>query len=108
MKKIANFLLPFAAIVLVATCLISLFSILVVSMESVGLADGVPWGYYQRLNIGMISVLLPVVGMLLFAVILLGLRGKAAEAAKPAVIEGAIKLPMMGRKKEENRVKAAA
>jgi hypothetical protein len=108
MKKIANFLMPFAAIVLVATCLISFFSLLVISMESIGLAGGVPWSYYQRLNIGLISVALPVVGMLLFAVILLGLRGKDAEAAKPAVIEGAIKLPMMERKKEENRVKAAA
>jgi hypothetical protein len=108
MKKIANFLMPFAAIVLVATCLISLFSLLVISMESVGLAGGVPWSYYQRLNIGLISVALPVVGMLLFAVILLGLRGKAAEASKPAVIEGSIKLPMMERKKVENRLKAAA
>jgi hypothetical protein len=108
MKKIANSLMPFAAIVLVATCLISLFSLLVVSMESVGLAGGAPWGYYQKLNIGLISVLLPVVGMLLFAVIFLGLQGKAAVAAKPAVIEGAIKLPMMERKKEENQAKAAA
>jgi hypothetical protein len=108
MKKIANSLMPFAAIVLVATCLISVFSLLVVSLESVGLAGGVPWGYYQRLNIGLISVALPVVGMLLFAVILLGLRGTAAEAAKPAVIESAIKLPMMERETEENRAKAAA
>jgi hypothetical protein len=108
MKKIAYFLMPFAAIVLVATCLISLFSLLVVSMESVGLAGGVPWGYYQRLNIGLISALLPIAGMILFGVILFGLREKAAEAAKPSVIEGDIKPPMMERKKEENRLKAAA
>lgn len=102
MKKIAYFLMPFAVIVLAATCLISLFSLLVVSMESAGLAGGVPWGYYQRLNIGLISALLPIVGMTLFGVILFGLREKTAEAA-------IIEMPMNKEKKEEeNQLKAAA
>jgi TRAP-type C4-dicarboxylate transport system permease small subunit len=101
MKKIANSLMPFAAIVLVAVCLISVFSLLVVSLESVGLAGGVPWSYYQRLNIGLISVALPVVGMILFGMILLGLREKAAKA-------DIIEMPKSQEKKEEDRLKAAA
>jgi hypothetical protein len=104
MKKIANFLMPFAAIVLVVTCLISLFSLFVVVDTSVGLANGVPWAYYLRLNIGVISVALPVVGMILFGIILLGLREKTSEAAKPADIE----MPMTEVKEEENQLKAAA
>jgi hypothetical protein len=101
MKKIANSLMPFAAIVLVATCLVSVFSLLVVSLESVGLAGEAPWGYYQRLNIGLISVLLPVVGMILFGVILLGLREKTAKA-------DIIEMPKSEEKKEEDQLKAAA
>jgi cytosine/uracil/thiamine/allantoin permease len=103
MKQIANFLMPFAAIVLVVTCLISIFSLFVVVDTSVGLANGVPWGYYQRLNIGVISVALPVVGMILFGVIFYGLREKTVKAAKPAVIETLHK-----EKKEEDQLKAAA
>jgi phosphate/sulfate permease len=76
----------------------------VVSLASVGFAEGVPWSYYQRLNIGLISVVLPIVGMILFAVILYGLREKTAVAAKSAVIE----MPMSGEKKEEDKLKAAA
>src|SRR5262245_26706094 len=103
MKKIANFLMPFAAIVLVVTCLISLFSLFVVVDTSVGLANGVPWDYYQRLNIGVISVALPVVGIILFGVIFYGLREKTVKAAKPAVIETLHK-----EEKEEDQLKAAA
>lgn len=108
MKKIANALMPLAALVLFGTCMVSVFSLLVMLMTSVGFAVEVPWLYYQRLNIGVISVALPIVGMILFAVILLGLREKAVEAAKPVVIESTINLPMTERKKEEGRLKAAA
>jgi len=101
MKKIANSLMPFAVIILVATCLISVFSLLVVSLESIGLAGGVPWGYYQRLNIGLISALLPVVGMILFGVILFGLRENNAKA-------DIIEMPKSQEKKEEDQLKAAA
>jgi hypothetical protein len=108
MKNITNSLMPLAALVLVGTCLVSVFGLLVVLMTSVGFADGLPLFYFQRLNVAAISVALPMAGMILFAAILLGLPRKPAEAAKPAVIEGAINRPMSeDGKKEATLAKAA-
>ena len=107
MKKIASSLMPLAVLALFLTCLASLFSLLVVLMTSVGFADEIPWSYYQKLNIGVISVALPIVGMILFGVILVGLTRKPAEAFNPAVIESGISLPMNEEKKEEHLPKAA-
>jgi hypothetical protein len=108
MKKITNSLMPFAVLVLFGTCLVSVFGLLVVLMTSVGLADGVPLSYYQRLNIPVISIALPIVGMILFTAILLGLPRKSAEAVRLTVIEGAESLPVSeGEKKEEHLAKAA-
>lgn len=108
MKKIAISLMPLAALVLLGTCLISAISLLVVLMTSVGFADGIPLFYYQRLNVAVISVALPIVGMILFVPILIGLQGKPAGAAKLAVIEGATTLPMIQEgKKDEALAKAA-
>ena len=108
MKKIANSLMPIAALVLFGTCLVTVFDLVEVLVTSVGLADGGPSSYYQSLNIPIISVALPIVGMILFAAILLGLPRKPAEAVKPAVIEGAINPPMNEEgKKEEHLAKAA-
>ena len=108
MKKIANSLMPLAALVLFGTCLVSVFSLLVILLTSVGFADGVPLFYYQRLNVAVISVALPIVGMILFAAILLGLPRKSAEDVRLTVIEGAETLPVSeGEKKEEHLAKAA-
>jgi hypothetical protein len=108
MKKIANSLMPLAALVLFGTCLVSVLGLLVVLMTSIGFADGIPLFYYQRLNVAVISIALPIVGMILIAAILLGLPGKPAEAAKLTVIEGATNLPMIEEgKKEESLAKAA-
>jgi hypothetical protein len=108
MKKIANSLMPLAALVLFGTCLVSVFSLLVVLLTSMGFADGVPLFYYQRLNVAVISVALPIVGMILFAAILLGLPRKSAEAAELTVVEGATNLPVNEEgKKEEYLAKAA-
>ncbi len=108
MKNITNSLMPLAVLVLFGTCLVSVFGLLVVLMTSVGFADGVPLFYYQRLNVAVISVALPIVGMILFAAILLGRPRKPAEAAKITVIEGAMNLPMSEEvKKEESLAKAA-
>jgi hypothetical protein len=82
MKKIANSLMPIAALVLFGTCLVTVFDLVEVLMTSVGLADGGPSSYYQRLNIPIISVALPIVGMILFAAILLGLPGRPAGAVR--------------------------
>jgi hypothetical protein len=66
MKNTTNSLMPLAALVLFGTCLVSVFSLLAVLMTSVGFAGGVPLFYYQRLNVAVISVALPIVGMILF------------------------------------------
>jgi hypothetical protein len=108
MKNVAKSLMPLAVLVLFGTCLISVFGLLVVLMTSVGFADGVPLFYYQRLNAGVISVALPIVGMVLFTAILIGLPRESAEAAKLTVIEGAANLPVSEEgKKEESLAKAA-
>jgi hypothetical protein len=108
MKKIMNALMPMAALVLFGTCLVSVFGLLVVLMTSVGFADGLPLFYYQSLNIAVISVGLPIVGMILFAAILLGLPRKSAEAAKLTVIEGAENPPMNEEVKKEAPLAKAA
>ena len=82
MKKIANSLLPIAALVLFGTCLVTVFDLVEVLMTSVGLADGGPSSYYQSLNMPIISVALPIVGMILFAAILLGLPGRPAGSVR--------------------------
>ncbi|MBO0725806.1 MAG: hypothetical protein J2P52_09420, partial [Blastocatellia bacterium] len=81
--------------------------LLVVLMASVGFADGVPWSYYQKLNIGVISVALPIVGMILFGVILLGLPGKPAEAVKPPVVKGDM-TPLVSEERQEEHLPKAA
>ena len=108
MKNITNSLMPLAVLVLFGTCMVSVFGLLVVLMTSVGFADGVPLFYYQRLNVAVISVALPIVGMILFASILLGLPRNPAEAAKPAVIEGAINPPVIEEWKKEAPLAKAA
>ena len=100
--------MPLAVLVFFGTCLASVFCLLVVLMTSVGFAAGLPLFYFQRLNVAVISVALPIVGMILFAAILLGLPRKPAEAAKPAVIEGAINPPVIEEWKKEAPLAKAA
>ena len=108
MKNITNSLMPLAALVLLGTCLISVFGLLVVLMTSVGFADGLPLFYFQRLNVAEISVALPIVGMILFAAILLRISRRPAEAVKPAVIDGAVSLPMSEEVRKEEHLANAA
>jgi hypothetical protein len=108
MKNTTNSLMPLAALAFIGTCLISIFGLLVVLMTSVGFADGVPLSHYQRLNIPIISVALPIVGMILFTAILLVLPRKSAEAVRLTVIEGVANLSVDDEgKKEESLAKAA-
>jgi len=108
MKNITYSLMPLAALAIFAACMVSFLGLLVVLMTSVGFADGLPLFYFQRLNVAEISVALPIVGMILFAAILLGLPRKPVEAAKLTIIEGAINLPMSEEvRKEESQAKAA-
>jgi len=82
MKKIANSLMLLAGLVLFGTCLVTVFDLVEVLMTSVGLSDGGPSSYYQSLDIPIISVALPIVGIILFAAILLGLPGRSADAVE--------------------------
>jgi hypothetical protein len=109
MKKIANSLLPLAALVLFGTCLVTGFDLLVVLMTSVGFANEAPSSYYQILDMPIISVTLPIVGMILFAAILLGLPGKPADAGESSATERGM-YPSMNKegKKDKRRLKAAA
>jgi len=109
MKKVANSLMPLAAAVLFGTCLVSAIGLLVVLMTSIGFADGLPLFYYQRLNLAVISIALPTVGMILFAAILFGFSDKPADAVRSTVGVSVTK-PSTDeeKKKEEGRLKEVA
>ena len=109
MKKIANSLILLAALVLFGTCLVTVFDLLVVLMASVGIANETPLSYYQSLDIPIISVALPIVGMILFAAILLGLPGRPADAVETTATDRDM-YPTMNeeQKKNKRRLKAAA
>jgi hypothetical protein len=109
MKKVANSLLPLAALVLFGTCLVTGFDLLVVLMTSVGIANEAPSSYYQTLDIPIISVTLPIVGMILFAAILLGLPGKPSDTVESTTAERGMYSSMNKEgKKDKRRLKAAA
>jgi hypothetical protein len=109
MKKIANSLLPLAALVLFGTCLVTVFDLLVVLMTSVGFANEAPSSYYQILDIPIISVTLPIVGMILFAAILLGVTGKPADDVEStATMRGMYPSRNEEGKKGKQRLKAVA
>ena len=109
MEKIAKSLLPLAALVLIGTCLVTVFDLLVVLMTSVGLANEAPSSYYQTLDIPIISVTLPIVGMILFAAILLGLPGKPADAVESTATKRRMYRSMNEEGKKDNRrLKATA
>jgi hypothetical protein len=108
MKNILNSLMPLAASALFAACMISVFGLLAVLMTSVGFAGDLPLLYFQRLNVAVISVALPTVGMILFAAILLGLPRKSTEAIKSTIIENIVNLPVDEEAKKEAPLAKAA
>jgi hypothetical protein len=108
MKIVTNSLMPLAALAIFAACIVSVLGLLVVLMTSFGFAGELPLSYYQRLNLGIVSVALPAVGMIFLAVILIGITRKPAEIAKPIVIEGAMNLQMSEEGKMEEDLAQAA
>jgi len=108
MKNIANTLMPLAALAIFSACLVSAIGFLVILMTSIGFAGALPLTYYQRLNVGIISVALPAVGMILVSIILIGFQRNPAKAAKPVFIDDAEKLTVGEEgKMEENLAHAA-
>jgi hypothetical protein len=108
MKKFTNSLVPVAVLVLIGTCATAILGSLVVVLTSFGFGDWIPVLYYWQFNLPLISVALPIFGMILFASILLGISGKRKKEVKPAVIESSLNKEEIGAgKKEEQRQKAA-
>ncbi len=90
MKNNTSSLLPLAAFAFFGACLTGVFSLLVVLMTSIGFAGSLPLLYFQKLNVEVISVALPTIGMILFSFISLGLSRRQARTAQPVVLESAI------------------
>ena len=63
MKRYPFLALPIAAGCIATSSLIAVLSVIVISMASVDLASGLPFTYFQQLNLPMLSVLLPLIGM---------------------------------------------
>ncbi len=108
MKNITNSLVPLAVLALFGACMFVVYSFLVVLMRLVGLENGLPLSLYQRLNMPVISVALSMVGIILFAAILLGLPRKPLRAIEPTFIEEATSMSVSDEgNKEKPLVKAA-
>lgn len=108
MKNITNTLMPLAALAIFAACMVGALGLLVVLMTSIGFAGALPLTYYQRLNVGIISVALPAVGMILVSIMLIGFQRKSAKVAKPVYIDDAKNLTAGEEgKMEENLAHAA-
>jgi hypothetical protein len=107
MKYNTSPLVPVAAFALIGGCLAGIFGFLVILMTAIGLGGRMPFVYFQEMNLPVISVALPIVGMILFAAILLGLSGQSEETIKPTVVEGATNQSGIEEKKQEHRLKAA-
>ena len=89
MKNYSNYLLPLAVFAIFGSCLIGFLGFLVVMMAMVGFGDGLPFAYFQKLSLPILSIALPVVGMILFGAILAWHFGKRAEVEKQSYVEGA-------------------
>lgn len=63
MKRYPYLALPIAAGCIVISSLIVVLSVMVIALASVDLAGGLPFTYFQQLNLPMLSVLLPFIGM---------------------------------------------
>jgi hypothetical protein len=87
MKRYPYLALPVAAGCIVISSLIAVLSIIVIAMASVDLAGGLPFTYFQQLNLPMLSVLLPFIGMI--ALLPIALRLAFGQAVKLPTVEHA-------------------
>jgi len=108
MRKITNFLMPLAVLVFFGACMLSVFCLFAVSISMFGMQNELPLMFYRRMNIPLISVSIPLMGIILFAAILLGLPGKTIETIAPTKNKSAANLSVrVSRQKEKSVDKAA-
>lgn len=106
MKNYTNFLVPLALSILIVAGTPSTLGFLVIVLTSFGYRDWLPVLYYWQFDLPLISVILPIVGMIIIAVILLAISISGYQAAKPAEVEGIEKA--IGKGEEgDNRLKTA-
>jgi len=103
----------FLALLVAAGCiaissLIAVLSLIVISTASVDLAGGLPFTYFQQLNLPMLSVLLPFIGMVALLPIALRLAF-GHEVSLPTIEHAAASelAPPVETPQEEHYLKAA-
>jgi hypothetical protein len=108
MKNFTSSLVPVAILVLIGACATAVLGSLVVVLTSLGFGEWIPVLYYWQMNLPVLSVALPIVGMILFAMILFGISGKREEEVKLGVIESCVNQEVIGEGKKEEKAQKAA
>ena len=80
MKKFAAFLMPFATLCLLGTLGIQGLALLVAALSSDNIGHGLPLRFFEQIGLPILSVALPVLGMLLFTLCLPALRRGTSDA----------------------------
>jgi hypothetical protein len=92
MRMYALFVLPFATLCVIATLGIQGLALIVAALSSGNVGNGMPLKFYEQVGLPLMSIALPVLGMLLFAACLPALRrGKKGE--EPHLSDFLIKHP---------------
>lgn len=86
MKKYSTYLLPIAALTFIGSLAISGAVLLVTVLVTSDVAGDLPMRYLEKLNLPFLMIALPVVGMLVFAVVLSG-TFKFRKAAAASAVE---------------------
>ena len=106
MKNLSNILSAAGLASCLGACGIAAFSIFVIIASSFGF--GLPLFYFQHLNMPMLSVLLPVAGMLaLLPITLYFAFAREAAAVKGNVVELDKRKPTVEEERDEYHLKAA-
>lgn len=92
MRKSPFFLFTILALCFVLTCLTGAASVLVIALGAADTGGAVAFSYYEGLNFGLLSIAMPLIGMLLLALSAPALlrRGETTEVtASPTGAESA-------------------
>jgi hypothetical protein len=104
MKKYSTYLLPLAALTFIGSLAISGAVLLVTVLTASDIAGDLPMRYLEKLMLPFLFIAVPIIGMLVFAVILSGTFG-FRKAAAPVVEY--TKKPFTAEPQPEERLKAA-
>ena len=92
MRKYALLLLPFAVLCVVAPLGIQGLAWIVAALSSDNIGHGMPLKFYEMMDLPLLSIALPVLGMLLFAACLPALR-RSKSGEETHISEYLIKHP---------------